>query len=231
MVTGRERHTGGRSTSGQSLGIRLSAFLILLGAVGCRTRPQVTDRNGDGHIQLLCVGDSNTDNQGLADQPKWCELLAQRHPEWKVVDGAARFAVAAGDCLLCGRTMLRSGLTSASPDVVLIALGTNDIVSFRKPPEATVDALLALRDQATAANADVYVATIPPAYATYKDGSSPEPQIEATNALLAQRLPANRLMDFHSSLAKEDFAADGIHINRSGQEKLAAAADQALTSR
>lgn len=203
-------------------------FLVLLGS--CTRQPSaVGDRNGDGRIQLLCIGDSNTD-PGRAGLPKWCELLAAKHPEWQVRDGGLSFARAVGDCMFCGHTMLDEGIRQYSPDVVLIALGTNDIVMLRNPAEVAVDALLALRDQAVAANADVFVATIPPTY-TGEDTEHFNQQIDAANALLAQRLPANRLIDFHSNMPKEDFDARGLHLNREGQEKRAAAADAALTAR
>ena len=222
----------GRAAARPLGGVRVGAIVVVLGALGaCRHQTSISDRNGDGHIQLLCVGDSNTDNEGLADRPKWCELLAAKHPEWRVLNGAARFSQAAGDCFLCGQRMLRNGIGFASPDVVLIALGTNDIVSFRHPPEVPVDALVALRDQAVAANVDAYIATIPPTYGTFRGSERVAEQIRAANDMLRQRLPANRLMDFHSNLTREDFDADGIHLNRAGQEKLAAAADTALTSR
>jgi lysophospholipase L1-like esterase len=206
--------------------VRLSSLAIVCCGViliGCRSRP--LDVNGDGVVTVLCVGDSNTDPKVKADGPKWCELLAGEYagrPEWKFVNGGVGRAKAAGDGFFCGRTMLRAALAAVPADIVILALGTNDMQS---PPEVAVDALLSLNDQAASAKAQVLIATIPPVYYGNEEVSA---RIVAANALLAQKVAADRLVDFHSGMNKEDFHPDGLHINLSGQRKRAAAAHRAL---
>jgi len=127
--------------------------------------------------------------------------------------------------------MLAIGLAFTSPDVVLLALGTNDVISFRDPPEVAVDALLALRGRAGAADIDTFIATIPPIYTSLKENDEVNRSIDRANAMLAERVPADRLIDFHSNMTQEDFDSDGIHINQSGQEKRATAVERALANR
>jgi len=203
------------------------AILLALVLATCQRQSAVVDRNGDGKVQVLCVGDSNTDPRW--GQPKWCELIRARHPEWSVADQGQMYARARGDCILCGSALLGSGIAKTSPDVVLIALGTNDIASTHDSPEAVVDALLTLRAQASAAGVEAFIATVPPVYGDSPEREHVNQQINAANALLARELPANRLIDFHSGMEPDDFEADGVHIKPSGQEKRAAAADRALS--
>lgn len=189
-------------------------------AVLSACRSHVLDRNGDGVITVICLGDSNT-AQGKPPGPKWCEFVAQLHPDWKVINDGVAYAKAAGDCFFCGKMLLGSALI-AVPDIVILALGTNDM---QQKPEATVDALLSLRDQAARTNAEVLIATIPP---IFEHDPPFEEYVNATNALLAQRVTPNRLVDFFSDMQRDDFLPDGLHINSSGQHKRAAAAEKAL---
>jgi lysophospholipase L1-like esterase len=196
----------------------LVAALCVVGLSACRSHG--LDRNGDGVITVICLGDSNTAPR-VPPGPKWCEFVAQLHPDWKVVNDGALYAKAAGDCFLCGKMLLGSALL-AGPDIVILALGTND---RQQKPEATVDALLSLRDQAARTKAEVFIATIPP---IFERDPSFEHYVNATNALLAQRVAPSRLVDFFSDMQREDFLSDGVHIKPSGQHKRAAAAEKAL---
>jgi lysophospholipase L1-like esterase len=200
-------------------GTMLALYAVLLAA--CRAN--VKDHNGDGVITVLCVGDSNTDTGGKADSPKWCEFVAQHHPDWKFVNGGVARAKAAGDCLFCGHTLLASALESVNADVVILALGTNDM---QKPSGEAVDALLSLRNRAAQTHADVLIATIPPVF--YENAATVSERIDAANALLAQHVAPARLVDFFSDMRREDFYPDGLHINASGQHKRAVAVEKAL---
>lgn len=201
------------------------AFVIALAGLALSAcHPRGLDRNGDGIVTLLCVGDSNTDISGKRDQPKWCEFLGQLHPDWKAVNDGVSYARAIGDCLFCGQTIFGSVVGKLSPDIVILALGTNDM----QDPQGAVDALLALRDRAARTNAEVFIATIPPVFPPHPAYEERMEHIRAANALLAQRVPANRLIDFFSDMRQEDFKPDGLHINDAGQRKRAAAAERAL---
>jgi lysophospholipase L1-like esterase len=179
-------------------------------------------------VRILCLGDSNTEQAVAPDRQSWCERVASRHPQWQFVNGGLHFTPASGDCFLCGRTLLGTTLAMSSYDLVLIALGTNDLVNFGYSPEATVDALLALRAQALASNADAMIATVPPVFGARR-GSGP--QIDAANALLARRVPSDHLLQLHVELEAADFRDDGVHLNGSGHEKYAIAADRGLSGR
>jgi lysophospholipase L1-like esterase len=187
--------------------------------------PHATDRNGDGNVTLVCIGDSNTDKGPKPNSTKWCEFLGQLHPDWKTVNNGVSWAKAAGDCFFCGQTMVGSVLATTPADIIILALGTNDT---QQQPEAVVDALLSLRERAARKKAEVFVATIPPVFPPYPGHEERMEHIKAANALLAQRVPPNRLVDFFSDMRREDFYPDGLHLTASGQRKRAAAAEQAL---
>lgn len=197
-------------------------IVVCLGTAGCTSAPRVLDRNGDGVITAYCLGDSNTDPNWRPHVTKWCELLAAELPAWKFVNGGFANTAAAGECFLCGRTLLAAALESTPIDVVMIALGTNDMNS---PPEPAVEALLALRSQAERAKAEVLIGTIPP---IFTGNTAKMDRINATNKLLAERAPRNRLIDFSTSMEPTDYHADGVHIIASGQRKRMEAALRAL---
>src|ERR1700690_3162593 len=79
---------------------RVAALCVVV-LSACRSHHGM-DRNGDGVVTVLCFGDSNTAGQRKADNPKWCEFLAQMHPDWKFVDAGVNGAKAAGACFFCG---------------------------------------------------------------------------------------------------------------------------------
>lgn len=222
MNVRQERGRSGDRTVGISVGLLGCGIVCcLLGAAGCHTTPAVTDRNGDGVISVYCLGDSNTD-VGKLKTPKWCEMLAAELPTWKFINGGFARAKAAGDCLFCGGPLLGSALAANQIDLVLISLGTNDM---NGPPQAVVDALLALRDQAEQSNAEVLIATIPPRFTT---DLSLVRNIDSTNDLLTQRVAPNRLIDFFTKMELADYFPEGVHITDSGQRKRADAALRAL---
>jgi lysophospholipase L1-like esterase len=203
----------------------LSVFLVLcVGTYGCHGR----DRNGDGVVKIACVGDSNTDPHFTPEDPSWCELVAAAHPNWQFVNRGAVFSTAASPegCVLCGRYLLNQALTEDHVDLVLIALGTNDLASAWLRADATVNALIALRDAAIAANVEAAIAMIPP---VINGRVGVTRRINAANALLGARIPAGALVDFFSGMQPVFFLCDGVHVNGAGKRKRAEAADRYLT--
>ncbi|MDX2170774.1 MAG: GDSL-type esterase/lipase family protein [Deltaproteobacteria bacterium] len=194
--------------------------VLLLGSGACRTAPSRLDRNGDGVVRVVCLGDSNSALGDPRVGDTWCEYLAARFPDWQFVNQGKGFARATGDTMLWGKALLQH-VWRAAPDVLFIALGTNDLVAARQSPETAVAALLDFRAEAQRRNIEVAIATVPPALQ-----QSPELQanIAAANRLLAAALPADRLIDFTSGLSEADFLPDGIHVNSRGQRKRADAA-------
>lgn len=204
------------------LWVLLIVDLIVAGP-GCRATPLVRDRNGDGLMTVYCLGDSNSDRNWQPRVAKWCDLVAAERPTWYVVNGSFMGTRATGDCFNCGQARLAAALAAMPIDVVMIALGTNDM---KEAPEVAVDALLRLRGQAQMAGAEVLIATIPPVLSG--DGAKSD-WVDRANALLTAQLPGNRLIDFSSGMTREDYAFDGVHIMESGQRKRAAAALRALS--
>ena len=57
--------------------------LAVLTAVACGDRRGVRDVNGDRHIVVSCLGDSNTETHWpRPGTRRWCELASERAPEW-----------------------------------------------------------------------------------------------------------------------------------------------------
>jgi len=202
---------------------RVVLVLVLLLCACRRDGPRIVDRDGNGIIRIVCVGDSNSAVASPCLQATWCELLAERYPRWEFANTSKGFARASGDTMLWGKPMVMQGL-AVSPDVVIIALGTNDLGAANLPPEAAVDAILGLRNEVLSHGLDAIVATVPPVV-NGPDGLNQ--RIDAANALLAQRVPPEWLIDFHTGMGPTDFL-DTYHLNESGQRKRAAAAEKTL---
>ncbi len=203
----------------------LFVLAVVAGALaGCTRAAPSLDRDGDGVVRVLCLGDSNTASGDERIAEKWCENLAARYPSWQLVNQGKGFARATGTTMLWGRALL-THVWPTKPDLLLIALGTNDLLAGQQSPQVTVDALLAFRDEALKRNVDVAIATIPPAFNRAPEITAP---IAVANRLLAGAVPADRLIDFYSGMTADDFLPDGIHVNAAGQRKRGDAATRVL---
>lgn len=207
---------------------------------------------GAGSIRVACVGDSNTQSDwqiarpdGFSEEDGWCERLADGLLEsvncgW---GGATAFPNGWNLPHFHGAGQVEAALADPGVDVLLLALGTNDLAySILDPdhlladdlsPEAVADRIQALALAATAGGAAVLVATIPyrlaptdPAYLP------PPPGIDALvaelNAELAQRFAPESRVDFTSEMTTADFLSDGLHVNASGMARRAEAARAAV---
>jgi lysophospholipase L1-like esterase len=128
----------------------------------------------------------------------------------------------------------RGWLLKYRPDVVLLQIGTNDVIQRWGLPAAPAR-LSALLDliTATVPAAQVYVATITPLAGRPNDARA-----RAYNAtipgLVAGKAAAGRhvhLVDMHSVLSKDDLSGDGIHPTSGGYAEMAARWYSALTGR
>jgi lysophospholipase L1-like esterase len=205
----------------------------LLRLLGCH----LVDRNGDGTIEIVCLGDSNT---GMAKG--WCEAMVPR------LASATRLATP--DCLkvinrgMGGMTAFDEGenspftsvpldagwhldriFTTLAPDVLILSLGTNDIVSGGRTPAETSETILALRERARARGIDVLVASVPPVYG--KDSQALDPKIRSLNELLKRAIPSREYIDFYSDMP-ESIYVDSMHVNASGQAERAERASRQL---
>jgi lysophospholipase L1-like esterase len=130
-------------------------------------------------------------------------------------------------------TGVNQWLPARTPDVVLLLIGTNDILQNRDVPNAParlsalVDRIFALRPAAK-----VYLASIPPLVGpkahlnskvvTYNDG---------VEAVVAAKLAAGKqiqFVDVYSAFGAGDLGSDGVHPTRAGHDKIAAVWGDAL---
>lgn len=128
----------------------------------------------------------------------------------------------------------RDWLLKYRPGIVLLQIGTNDVIQRWGLPAAPAR-LAALIDLVTATlpSAQVYVATIPPLASRVNDAKA-RAYNTAIPALVAAKAGAGRhvhLVDMHSALSKDDLFDDGIHPTDGGYAKMAARWYSALTGR
>jgi lysophospholipase L1-like esterase len=205
--------------------VRCFAGLLLVTA--CTPSAGVHDVNGDGRIVVVCLGDSNTDRRWPPpDTPKWCELAAERMPEWTFINHAVSGATVTrhADPRLWGDTQLDRAVPADAADAVVLAFGTNDVRGGRM----TADIVAAYEVAVTtieATGARAFVALAPPIY-------PPEPEhagaLEELNRALRATFAPARLVDFHTGMGVKDFEPDGLHPNPGGQRKRAEAALRVL---
>jgi len=124
-----------------------------------------------------------------------------------------------------GPRQLTSVLERGAVDVVIVALGTNDLYFARDPESALigrspVDAWRALEGLIAVARSTgvlVLVATIPPRY----DDPRLAPDIAELNRLITEHVPAGDVIDFTTHFRRHLFLPDGLHLNAHGQGKRA----------
>ncbi|MEV4753757.1 RICIN domain-containing protein [Micromonospora sp. NPDC049559] len=125
-------------------------------------------------------------------------------------------------------------MTSYQPDVVLLHVGTNDVIQNYAPSQAP-SRLSALVDHLGAAvpAADILVSTIvpfadAPREALTRAYNATIPPMVAAKAGAGKRV---RLVDLHAALTPADLLADGVHPSNGGYSKMAVAWYAALTGR
>ncbi len=128
----------------------------------------------------------------------------------------------------------RGWLLRYRPDVVLLQIGTNDVIQRWGLPAAPAR-LGALLDVVTTTlpSAQVYVATITP-LANRRDDARARAYNAAIPEVVASRSAAGRhvhVVDLHSALGRADLSGDGIHPTNGGYAKMAARWYSAITDR
>jgi len=120
------------------------------------------------------------------------------------------------------------------PDIVLVMLGTNDVLQgqvYRNQAAANLGELLDLL-LARVPNAQVYLASIPPLLFTVPQWNrfATELNGQIRDLALARAAAGDnvRFVDANSYLGLDDIAGDGINLNRSGLDKLAVAWNDAI---
>ncbi|MCO5973501.1 GDSL-type esterase/lipase family protein [Actinoallomurus soli] len=149
--------------------------------------------------------------------PQLGDRNEEGHPGWRIHQLAVR---------------VREWLRVYRPDVVLLHIGTNDVIQRSALPQAPAR-LAALVDLITATlpDAQVYVATIVPLADPAGDRlarryNAAIPGIVSARAARGRHV---HLVDMHAALTRADLSADGIHPTYGGYSKMAARWYAALT--
>lgn len=176
---------------------------------------------------LVCLGDSNTTNHSPDGSPwpikSWCEILAERYPEWTVYNLAVASTTVVPRSSLDAPGQLVNALFSYSPiDVVIAAFGTND-VAHPYAPETIVAAYVRLAATATAAGAVLLPALTPRRW--YPERYSRE--IRRANGLLQREFGRRAVVPFDRHVRRIDLP-DGVHFSVDGQMRRADVAARAL---
>ncbi len=132
------------------------------------------------------------------------------HPGWEIAQLDAR---------------VRGWLTEYRPDIVLLHIGTNDVLRHHALANAPtrLSALLG-HITTTLPSAQVYVATIIPLGRASIDRRARVYNASVTRLVRARAAvdPHVHLVDMHSALGRKDLTVDGIHPNKAGYSAMAA---------
>jgi lysophospholipase L1-like esterase len=204
--------------------------ILLASAAACG---RGLDRDGDGVVTVVCLGDSNTRGGAFARvEEGWCERLGA-DGAWRTVNRGRNGATACeGDSSLLRAidrdgTTLEDALAADHADVAILAIGTNDVVA-NCTPEETLDAIRRLVARIDATGAEPLVALVPPTFPP--EAATKAQRWNRQYARLNDALRAHfrgRIVDF-TDVAPSDYVEDNLHINAEGQRKRADAARAAL---
>ena len=196
-------------------------------------RPALVDTDGDGTLRIGCDGDSNSmTNRGLV---RWCERAATMLPQaavtragGQVVEPVQWLNASIVGWFACDRSAHALQLAKQGADIVISALGTNDIRTTI-PPDEVLRCLLATK--AAVAPRQYYVALIPPIYSPDSDADALKGAINQLNTMIRQTF-GEYVIDFHDGFTTEMFDDPrGVHLNDAGQTLRAKRAIDALTAR
>jgi lysophospholipase L1-like esterase len=177
-------------------------------------------------VRLGCLGDSNTFDWGGA---KWCDLLPSMGSQAGVQVNVPAFFGATVTHNAKGGIYDAYGqmpmALSAGVDAVILAFGTNDIVLLDRTPEEIAAAYAENVATAEAAGVRAFIALTPPMLGDFTGAI--DPRRAATNDLLLRTFPADRIIDFYSTMLPEQFA-DQIHADDHAQVERARKAYERL---
>lgn len=183
----------------------------------------IPDVDGDGRRRVACLGDSNTFQLFDKNPASWCAFVQQRiwHPEVVVTNYAELGAAMTPAATSRGQAQLQQALAEGA-DVVVLAFGGNDVVTFE--PEAIVEAAVQLARQASDAGAVTYVATIVPRF----DDPLLEERTDRASALMRAAFDPAHTFDFNALVDVADMGPDLVHVGPSGAVKQGELVERAL---
>jgi acyl-CoA thioesterase-1 len=184
-------------------------FCLLLGFAFFATQAQAAKT-------ILVFGDSLSAGYGIRQDAAWPALLAQRLQEKKLDYNVVNASIS-GETTSGGRARIDAALSRHAPQIVIIALGSND--GLRGLPMATMrDNLIAISNIAQKNKAQVLIVgqRLPPNYGSYA--------VQFHNAFgEVAKLQKTALVDFlldgvatHAEL----FQADNLHPTAEAQPRL-----------
>ncbi len=165
---------------------------------------------------LLVFGDSLSAGYGIPRESAWPSLLAARLVEKKIDYNVVNASIS-GETTSGGRTRLDDALKKHAPEIVAIALGSND--GLRGLPIATLrENILAMTEMAQKRKARVLIVgqRLPPNYGPYAE------QFRRVFAEVATSRKA-ALVDFlldGVALSPELFQPDNLHPTAAAQPRL-----------
>lgn len=190
--------------------LRLSLLVCLLSGGLSFAAPAALART------ILVFGDSLSAGYGIRQDAAWPSLLEKRLLENRFDYSVANASIS-GETTSGGRVRLAGVLDKESPDIVVIALGSND--GLRGLPVAAMrDNLLAMTDSAQKKNARVLIVgqRLPPNYGPYAT------QFHAVFGEVA-KAKKTAYVDFlldGVALTPELFQADNLHPTAAAQPRL-----------
>lgn len=133
----------------------------------------------------------------------------------------------------------RADVIALHPNVVVILAGVNDIAGNTGPmsTEMIRDNLFSMIELAKANHIKVVLCSVLPAYDfPWKPNQDPIGRIIALNEVLKNYAVANDIVhvNYYSAMVddrkglKEDYSNDGVHLNKTGYQVMAALADNAI---
>jgi lysophospholipase L1-like esterase len=172
-----------------------------------------------GNVRIMCVGDSITVGAGATDglgyRPWLTDMLARRH-----ITSTLTVVAEGGQTMRVMAPRALAALPTAQPDIVLIAIGTNDAVQpdmtdFAGRLGTFVDQILASSPTVKVAVARISLSRI--AWMATAQG----PVNAAVDSVVAARHSGGRVASADLTVVTERWTADGIHPLDAGYCRIA----------
>ena len=173
---------------------------------------------------VLCYGDSNTygfDPRGMLGgryekENRWCDLLAQRW-ECQVVNAGENGRMIPTDCWRYQQ--LQHLLEQAQPDLLLVMLGSNDLLLGHGTPEVIAGRMVQLLEKLQADNPALPLVVLSPPRTTLAEFTDACAALSQQYGMAAERLG----VPFVDTCAWDiPLAYDGVHFSEAGHHLFAA---------